>query len=401
MRRLFVLAAALILTLPLPAAPKKHSSSTAPHSITVDTHADTPTEYLAHPFNLGVRSSTGMFDYERMKEGGLDAEFFAAYVPAKYAGNGAAAYCMKIMETIHEMADNYPRQVRFAESASDIERTVAGGRRAILIGIEGGHAIEDSLELLRAFYRFGARYMTLTHTNSNDWADSSGDEPKHNGLTAFGRDVVHEMNRLGMLVDISHVSDKTFYDVIETTRAPVIASHSSSRALADHKRNMTDDMLRALAKNGGVAMVNFYPAFLSTEQARASDERDKRLEPELEALKKQYGDGTPEYDRAEKTLMDANPLPKVPWTRIADHIDHMVQVAGIDHVGIGSDFDGIPSTPEGMEDVSDLKKIPAELARRGYSATDIHKIMGGNFMRVFAAVEKISRNLQKQSGGAE
>ncbi len=398
MRRLILLA--LVLTLPLSAATKKHASST-PRSITVDTHADTPTEYLAHPFNLGVRNSTGMVDYVRMKEGGLDAEFFAAYVPAKYAGNGAAAYCMKIMETIHEMADDYPQQARFAESTTDIERTAKSGRRAILIGIEGGHAIEDSLDLLRAFYRFGARYMTLTHTNSNDWADSSGDEGKHNGLTPFGRDVVHEMNRLGMLVDISHVSDKTFYDVIDVSKAPVIASHSSSRALADHKRNMTDDMLRALSKNGGVAMVNFYPVFLSTEEARASAERDKRLEPQVEGLKKQYGDGTPEFDRAEKSLMDANPLPKVPWTRIVDHIDHMVQVAGIDHVGIGSDFDGIPSTPEGMEDVSDLQNIPAELKRRGYSDADIRKITGENFMRVFAAVEQISRNLQKQSGSAE
>ncbi len=396
-----ILLLTLLLALPLSAATKKTTASPAPRSITVDTHADTPTEYLKHKFDLGVRNSTGMFDYARMKEGGLDAEFFAAYVPKKYAGNGAAAYCMKIMETIHEMADGYPRLVRFAASTTDIENTVKSGRRAILIGIEGGHAIEDSLELLRAFYRFGARYMTLTHTNSNDWADSSGDEPKHNGLTPFGRDVVHEMNRLGMLVDISHVSDKTFYDVIETTKAPVIASHSSSRALAEHKRNMTDDMLRALSKNGGVAMVNFYPAFLSTEQAQASAERDKLLDPQVEALKKQYGEDTPEYDRAEKALMDANPLPKVLWTRIVDHIDHMVKVAGIDHVGLGSDFDGIPTTPEGMEDVSDLKKIPAELRRRGHSQADIDKIMGGNFMRVFAEVERISRNLQKQSPGAE
>jgi len=399
MRRLLILA--LVLTLPLSAATTKKSSGSTSRSITVDTHADTPTEYLAHPFDLAVRNSRGMFDYARMKEGGLDAEFFAAYVPAKYAGNGAAAYCMKIMETIHEMADNYPQLVRFSTSTREIERTVRGGRHAILFGIEGGHAIEDSLDLLRAFYRFGARYMTLTHTNSNNWADSSGDDGKHNGLTPFGRDVVHEMNRLGMLVDISHVSDKTFYDVIATTSAPVIASHSSSRALADHKRNMTDDMLRALSKNGGVAMVNFYPVFLSTEAARASAERDTRLQPQVDAMKKQYGDDTPEYDRAYKQLMDANPLPKVPWTRIVDHIDHMVQVAGIDHVGIGSDFDGIGVTPEGMEDVSDLPKIRAELKRRGYSGRDVRKIMGENFMRVFAAAEQISRNLQKQGSGTE
>jgi membrane dipeptidase len=392
MRRSFLLL--LILALPL-------SAATTKQSITVDTHADTPSEYRAHPFNLAVRNTTGMFDYVRMKEGGLDAEFFAAYVPAKYANNGAAAYCMKIMETIHEMAENYPQLVRFAKSPSDIEKTVRNGRRAILIGIEGGHAIEDSLDLLRAFYRFGARYMTLTHTNSNNWADSSGDQGKNNGLSPFGKQVVLEMNRLGMLVDISHVSDKTFYDVIETSKAPVIASHSSSRALADHKRNMTDDMLRALSKNGGVAMVNFYPVFLSTDAAQASEERDKRLKPQLDEMKKQFGDDTSEYTKARKALMDANPLPKVPWTRIVDHIDHMVQIAGVDHVGIGSDFDGIGVAPEGMEDVSDVRKIPAELKRRGYSDADVRKIMGENFMRVFRAVESISQNLQKVGAGAE
>jgi membrane dipeptidase len=299
------------------------------------------------------------------------------------------------------MVDNYPQWVRFAASTSDIEKTVRSGKRAILIGIEGGHAIEDSLDLLRAFYRFGARYMTLTHTNSNNWADSSGDEPKHNGLTQFGRDVVREMNRLGMLVDVSHVSDKTFYDVIDTTKAPVIASHSSARALADHKRNVTDDMLRAVSKNNGVVMVNFYPVFLSTEVARASAERDKRLEPQIDALKKQYGEDTPEYEKARKQLMDANPLPKVPWTRIVDHIDHIAQVAGVDHVGLGSDFDGISVTPVGMEDVSDIPKIRTELKRRGYSDADVRKIMGENFMRLFAAVERISREMQRQPAAAE
>src|SRR5438105_2030629 len=262
-------------------------------AVTVDTHADTPTEYMQHPFDLGAWNTRGHFDYPRMKAGGLDAEFFAAYVPAKYANNGAAAFCMKIMEIIHEMVDGYPQWVRYAESTSDIRRIVAGGHRAILIGIEGGHAIEDSLDLLRAFYRFGARYMTLTHTNTNNWADSSTDEARHNGLTPFGKQVVLEMNRLGMLVDISHVADKTFYDAIEISKAPVIASHSSSRALAGAPRNMTDDMLRALAKNGGVAMVNFYPVFLSDEVAKASKARDEKLKPEIAALKaKDPSEGT-------------------------------------------------------------------------------------------------------------
>jgi membrane dipeptidase len=385
----------LALATPLLAARKaKVAAKPAPPAVTVDTHADTPSEFLDHPFDLGALNSRGHFDYPRMKAGGLDAEFFAAYVPAKYANKGAAAYCMKIMETIHEMADNYPSWVRFATSTAGIRAAVAENRRAILIGIEGGHAIEDSLDLLRAFYRFGARYMTLTHTNTNNWADSSTDEAKHNGLSPFGKQVVLEMNRLGMLVDISHVSDKTFYDAVEVSKAPVIASHSSARALAGAPRNMTDDMLRALAKNGGVAMVNFYPVFLSDEVANASKARDTKLKPEIAALKAKYPDEGAEYDDAVRKLQADSPLPKVSWTVIVDHIDHMVKVAGIDHVGIGSDFDGIPSVPEGMEDVSKLPAIPAELKRRGYTDSDIRKIMGENFMRVFAEAERVAKELQ-------
>jgi membrane dipeptidase len=391
-------ATTLLLASPAFAA-KKPQRPPAPASVTVDTHADTPTEWMQHPFDLGALNTRGHFDYARMKAGGLDAEFFAAYVPAKYANKGAAAYCMKIMEAIHEMTDAYPATVRFAASTADIRNAAREGKRAILIGIEGGHAIEDSLELLRAFYRFGARYMTLTHTNTNNWADSSTDEAKHNGLTPFGKEVVLEMNRLGMLVDISHVSDKTFYDAVAVSKAPVIASHSSSRALADVPRNMTDDMLRALAKNGGVAQVNFYPVFLSNEVAKANAERREKLKPAIAALKAKYPDEGAEYDAEVKKLMDANPLPKVSYTAIADHIDHMVKVAGIDHVGIGSDFDGIDDTPRGMEDVSKLPALRDELKRRGYSEGDVRKIMGDNFMRVFAEAERVARDLQSQPRG--
>jgi membrane dipeptidase len=394
-----VLTLLLAFPLTLSAAVRKHEPAkpVPPPPITVDTHADTPSEFMDKPFDLGVANTRGHFDYPRMKAGGLDAEFFAAYVPASYANKGAAAYTMKIMETIHEMTDAYPAMVRFATSTAEIRGAAAGGHRAILIGIEGGHAIEDSIELLRAFYRFGARYMTLTHTNSNGWADSSGDEAKHNGLTPFGKQVVLEMNRLGMLVDVSHVSDKTFYDAVEVSKAPVIASHSSARALAHHPRNMTDDMLRALAKNGGVAMVNFYPVFLSDEQWEASKARDARFKPLIAELKAADPSEGEVYKAGVKKLMDANPLPKVPWTLIVDHIDHMVKVAGVDHVGIGSDFDGIPSTPEGMEDVSKLPAIRAELKRRGYSEADIRKIMGENFLRVFAEAEKVAKEMRDSS----
>ncbi|HKO56276.1 MAG TPA: dipeptidase [Thermoanaerobaculia bacterium] len=390
MQRRIALFVSIFLLL-VAAAPKP-----ADRPVTVDTHADTPSEYLEQPFDLGVTNTTGHFDYPRMKAGGLDAEFFAAYVPARYAKRGgAAAFTVKIMETIHEMVEHYPNQVRWADSTQGIRAAVRDNKRAILIGIEGGHAIEDSLELLRAYYRLGARYMTLTHTNTNNWADSSGDKETHNGLTDFGRQVVLEMNRLGMIVDVSHVSDKTFFDTVAVSKAPVFASHSSARALAEHKRNMTDEMLRALAKNGGVVMVNFYPVFLSTEAADASRARDEKLKDQLAALRAQDPEEGPVYEKGRKALMAANPLPPVPWTRIVDHIDYVVKVAGIDHVGIGSDFDGIGATPVGMEDVSKLPKIRAELKRRGYSKGDIDKIMGENFMRVFAAVERVSRELKK------
>src|SRR5438093_575944 len=376
-----------LLTFPAAAQQKR--------AVTVDTHADTPTEYLDRPFDLGAWNTRGHFDYPRMKGGGLDAEFFAAYVPAKYAKEGgAAAFCMKIMETIHEMVDNYPQWVRFAQSTSDIRRITADGKRAILIGIEGGHAIEDSLELLRGFYRFGARYMTLTHTNTNNWADASTDEPKHNGLTPFGKQVVLEMNRLGMMVDISHVSDKKFYDVIDTSKAPVIASHSSARVFSDAPRDMTDDMFRALAKNHGVVQVNFYPVFLSDEVRKASKDRDERLKSAIADLKAKDPSEGEVYQAGLKKLMDANPLPKASYTVIVDHIDHIVKVAGIDVVGIGSDFDGIGETPQGMEDVSKLPAIRAELKKRGYTEADIRKIMGENLMRVFAQVEKVSKEMQ-------
>jgi len=377
-------------------APKKPAP---PAPVTVDTHADTPSEWFEHPFDLGVANARGHFDYPRMKAGGLDAEFFAAYVPGKYANKGAAAYCMKIMEAIHEMTDAYPTWVRFATSTSDIHAAVRDGHRAILIGIEGGHAIEGSLDLLRAFYRFGARYMTLTHTNTNNWADSSGDEAKHNGLTPFGKQVVVEMNRLGMMVDISHVSDKTFYDAVAVSKAPIIASHSSARALAEHPRNMTDDMLRAIAKNGGVVQVNFYPVFLSSDVAKAAAARTEKLKPAVAELKAKDPAEGEVYQAGLRKLMQENPLPKVPYTAIVDHIDHVAKVAGIDHVGIGSDFDGIGDTPAGMEDVSHLPAIRDELKRRGYSDADVRKIMGENFMRVFAEVERVAREMQRPAVG--
>jgi len=398
MRKLACIALILLATPLFAARPAKKAAAApaAPLPVIVDTHADTPSEYLKHPYDLGVWNSFGMVDYPRMKAGGVDAEFFAAYVPRNYANKGAAAYCMRIMETIHEMVDDYPKWAAFAASTEDIRKITTDGKRAILIGIEGGHAIEDSLDLLRAFYRFGARYMTLTHTNSNNWADSSGDEEKHNGLTPFGKEVVLEMNRLGMLVDISHVSDKTFYDAVATSKAPVIASHSSARAIAGAKRNMTDDMLKAVAENGGVVMVNFYTVFLDDQARVAAAEREKKLAPQIADLKAKDPSEGELYEQSLEELYKQNPLPAVPFTRIADHIEHIAKVAGVDHVGIGSDFDGISGNhPAGMEDVSKLPALRAELKKRGFSEGDVRKIMGENFMRVFAEVERISKEMSK------
>ena len=259
------------------------------------------------------------------------------------------------------MVIDHPDDVGLATSTTELRSVVDSGRRAILLGVEGGHAIEDSLEHLRELHRLGARYLTLAHNNTNHWADSSGDVAKHHGLTPFGDSVVAEMNRLGMMVDVSHASDDTFYRVIAVTKAPVIASHSSARALCSQKRNMTDDMLRALGKNGGVAMVNFLSIFLSDEYVAAWRKRH--------AAKGDY------------------PLPPVPVARIVDHIDHMVKVAGIDHVGLGSDFSNEDDFPQGMQSVDELPAIEAELRRRNYSDEDVHKILGDNFMRVFSAVE--------------
>ncbi len=388
MRRslLAALLAAGLFTLPAVAQKK----SPAPPPLVVDTHVDTPTEYMKKVFDLGEWNKEGHFDFARMKAGGVDAVFLVAYVPAKYADHGAASFCLESMETIRTMVASQPGRARFVTGTAGMRKAARDGRRAVLIGIEGGHAIEDSLDILRAFYRLGARYMTLTHTNTNHWADSSGDAGGHDGLTDFGRQVVLEMNHLGMMVDVSHVADSTFWDVIETTKAPVIASHSSARALADHGRNMKDDMLRAVGKNGGVVMVNFFPVFISNQVGAAYRARTERFKPQMDLLNAKYPDEGPEFDAAVRVMRANDPLPRIPFTVVVDHIEYVAKVAGIDHVGIGSDFDGISEVPEGLEDISMMPKVRAELKRRGFSESDVRKIMGENLMRVFAEVERIA-----------
>ncbi|MBI4481469.1 MAG: membrane dipeptidase [Acidobacteria bacterium] len=354
-------------------------------ALVVDTHADTLQRVLFGGVDLGQRLSTGHLDLPRMKEGGLDAQFFAVWVDSVFSGPVAIKQTLRLIDCVNQLVARYPDRVVLARTAEEVEAAALSGRIAALMGIEGGHAIDDDLRVLRVFHGLGVRYMTLTWSNTNHWADSSGDKRVHGGLTEFGRQVVREMNRIGMIVDISHVSDETFYEVLRVTKQPVIASHSSCRALTQVPRNMTDDMLRALAKNGGVIGINFYSAFLDSEFARKSREGDggRRMR---ELARKYRGD--PDRLAAERYKLFENPssVPPPPLKVLIDHIHHAVQVAGVDHVGLGSDFDGIDSAPRGMEDVTRLPQITSELLQRGYAEKEVRKILGENFLRVLREV---------------
>src|SRR5260370_1678896 len=296
---------------------------------------------------------------------------------------------------MQSVPEKSPDGIELATSAADIERIVKSRKTAAVLTLEGGHQIADHLSVLRMYQRLGIRSMTLTHFRNNNWADSSTDKPRHDGLTAFGREVVREMNRIGMMVDISHVADKTFYDAIETSRAPVIASHSSARALANHPRNMSDDMLRALAKNGGVVMVNFYDGFLDPRKAELTL-RSRRVEAEM-AIK--YPNDPKRVSEEMDKWRVANDPGKTPLSVLIDHIDHIAKVAGVDHIGIGSDFDGVPLTglPVGMEDISKLPAITYELMKRGYSDADIRKFLGENLLRVMSEVERVASEMQSRT----
>ena len=384
-------------------------------SIVIDTHNDITSPLLEDGFDLGMRGDDPSAkikthtDLRRMKAGGLGAEFFAVYVGKEFVnkkpaeGGGAARRALDVIDVVKEQIRRHPESLEAASTAADIRRIVKSGKIAALMGIEGGHAIEDSLPALRMFYQLGVRYMTLTHTNTNDWADSEGDinnssVKHHNGLTDFGRDVVHEMNRIGMMVDISHVADKTFYDVIAATRAPVIASHSSARAIANNPRNMSDDMLKAVARNGGVVMVNFYDGFLDPRKAELAL-RSRTMEDELKA---KYPNDPKRAQEEIEAWRKANDPGKTPLSVLMDHIDHIAKVAGIDHIGIGSDFDGVPLTglPVGMEDISKLPTLTYELMKRGYSDADIKKFLGENLLRVMSQVEAVSSQMHQSGGSA-
>jgi membrane dipeptidase len=397
-------------TTPHPAAKSKPAiSAEAVHNsaIVIDTHADTPQRFVDENFDMAGPLNGGNLNLESAKKGNLGAEFFSIWVePNLYKGQYARR-TLVLIDAVKQQVARHPDQMMLAVSAGDIEKAHKEHKLASLMGIEGGHSIEDSLALLRQYYDLGVRYMTLTWSNSTDWADSSGDiddktvPHTKEGLTEFGKDVVYEMNRLGMMIDISHVSDRTFYRTLIISRAPVIASHSSARALCDAPRNMTDDMLRQVAIHDGVVQVNFYSAFISQAYRDAQKAQQPQVDKAIQDLKdKAKAEGRQltyeEISKVERQFADR--IPRPPLSALIDHIDHIAKVAGVDHVGLGSDFDGVDGQlPEGLDSAADLPKITAALIARGYSAEDCRKILGGNLLRVFRQVEKVSKELQAEA----
>jgi len=363
-------------------------------SIVVDTHDDTTQRFLDGKFDLGPRSATGSIDIPRMREGNLGAIFFSIWMPSKIIGPDAVNRAIVQIDAVREQVRRHPDDLVLATTAAEIRDAHKQGKIAALLGVEGGHMINSDLGVLRAYAALGVRYMTLTHSGNDEWADSSTDKAVHNGLTDFGKDVVREMNRLGVMVDISHVSDKTFYDTLETSKAPLFASHSSCRAICDAPRNMTDQMMMDLAAKGGVVQINYHVGFLSQEfrdAEKANPELNKAISAEV---MKRCGDNEGcqliEGDRITREYVEQGKLPRVEFSKIIEHIEHAVRVAGIDHVGLGSDFDGA-NMPYGMEDVTKLPKITDALLQKGYSEGDVKKILGENTLRVMNDVARISR----------
>jgi membrane dipeptidase len=402
----FLLISSLALAQDAPVSARAHAIHDS--ALIVDTHADTPQRFLDEGFDIGSTDAkdAGHISLDKAQRGNLGAEFFSIWVEPETNQGHFARHTFDLIDSVYEQAARHPDRMMMAFSVADIERAHREHKLAALMGIEGGHSIENDIHLLRDYYRLGVRYMTLSWSNTNEWADSSGDindtkVQHHDGLTDFGKQVVLEMNRLGMMVDISHVADKTFFDAIATTKAPVIASHSSARALVNAPRNMTDDMLKAVAKNGGVVQVNFFNAFDDEDFRKALEAQSKdQAAAQQEYINKLKAEGkTPTYldaDKIEREWMAK--IPRPPLKSLIDHIDHIAKIAGVDHVGLGSDFDGVSgATPQGINSAADLPKITQALLDRGYSAGDIKKILGANLLRVFGEVERVSREMQAAS----
>jgi membrane dipeptidase len=373
----------------------------------IDGHNDLPWEYHErvknHLAEIDIAQDQSKLtkplhtDIPRLRQGRLGAQFWSVYVPVELKGNDAVVATMQQIDVVHRLAAIYPDTFVLASTADDIVRIHKSGRIASLIGMEGGHSIANSLAALRLFYDLGARYMTITHTSSTDWADSESGAPKHNGLTPFGKTVIGEMNRLGMLIDLSHVSAKTMHDVLDTSLAPVIFTHSAARALVDHPRNVPDDVLQRLPQTDGVVMVTFVPSFVS-DQVRLYNANQSAEEARLKDLLR----GDPQKVKDGLAVWNAaNPAPRATIADVADHVEHVMKIAGADHVGIGSDFDGITTTPAGLESVADYPKLFEELIRRGHSDDELKKLAGLNVLRVMKKAEAVAARLQKERPAAD
>ncbi|HTO70293.1 MAG TPA: dipeptidase [Myxococcota bacterium] len=372
-------------------------------ALVLDTHADTTPRFQDPDFDFAARhdESDVRIDLPRAREGGLDVQFWSIYV-GKVDGDGRAIReALERIDAVWELARRHPDDVVVATDVAGIRRGVAEGKFVSLMGMEGGHMIENKLSVLRDFYRLGVRYMTLTHSFHIDWADSAGMNatplpPSHGGLTPFGVEVVHEMNRLGMMVDVSHVSDGTFWDALKASQAPVIASHSSCRAIYDHPRNLSDDMLRALAAKGGVVMINYYPGYTDPVAAPKIADWFARHGPEFTALREKYAGDLRGMAQAMRAIAAADPVPRGSLDALLDHFDHALRVAGEDHVGLGSDFDGVASFPIGLGDASQLPNLTKGLLARGWSEEVVRKVLGENLLRTMREVELVAERLRSQ-----
>jgi len=373
----------------------------------IDGHNDVPIQYrirvnynldeLDFSDDLSKLDPPMHTDIDRLREGLVGANFWSVYVSTRYKGADAIQATKEQIDFVHLLNERYPDTFELALTADDVERIFADGKIASLIGMEGGHSINNSLPVLRQFYELGARYMTLTHSDNTDWADSATDDPEHNGLTEFGREVIREMNRLGMLVDLSHVSFDTMHDALDVSDAPVIFSHSSAYAVTQHPRNVPDDVLKRIPDNGGIVMVTFVPSFVSEEVRQAWN----TMQRERNRLRREYADDQDIFNKKFAEWQAQNPMPNATLEDVADHIDHIRDAIGVDYIGIGSDYDGIRTVPKGLEDVTTFPYLFAELLRRGYSEEDLKKIAGLNVLRVMRDAERVAEQLQQERGPSQ
>src|SRR2546423_3105921 len=368
-------------------------------SVVLDTHDDTTQRFFTNTYDIAKRNPDGHVDIPRMREGGMNAIFFSIWIDGRVMGPQAVEKALDQIDAVHENVRRNSKDMVLARTAEDVRRAHKEGKIAALMGVEGGHMIGNDIRMVRILADLGVRYMTLSHFYNDEWADSSTDKPAHNGLTDFGKDVVREMNRQGILVDISHVSDKTFYDALEISKAPLIASHSSCRALCNHVRNMSDEMIKALAAKGGVIQINYELSFIDQAYKDAYEKETGGVVQHLSELTKNCNNDeaciSRELLKLRQKLTSEGKLPHVGWERIIDHIDHAVKLVGADHVGLGSDFDGA-DMPEGLDDCSKLPKITEALLRTGYSDDDVRKILGGNTLRILQQAELVSRAMRAQ-----